>query len=115
MRGVVTGLLAAALLLGPAAASVSAAPAARTGPVCDESSALWHHPPTAREVRQLQCYLINDLTDYPGPVTGVLDGATLAALREFQGCDGLDPYDGIIGPRTQSELRRVYFSGVPVC
>lgn len=46
-----------------------------------------------------------DVGDYTGPVTGVLDRATMEALQTFQQREGLAP-SGVPTPRTREALRR---------
>ncbi|MEV5951812.1 peptidoglycan-binding domain-containing protein [Streptomyces sp. NPDC051993] len=100
------------MLCSPLVDVAAAQPA--SGPCQYAPWSSWHRPPTAAELRQLQCELSYALSDYHGPITGVFDQRTLAALLRFQTCDGLAA-DGIYGPRTQAELYRVYLSGQPVC
>ncbi|WP_020139644.1 peptidoglycan-binding domain-containing protein [Streptomyces sp. 351MFTsu5.1] len=100
----------------PAASSALAAPAregAASGPVPASAFYCGYDnrpiPPsvspggTGNTVRELQC-LLTQCAYYTGPVSGVFDGATAAAVRAFQNDYGI-PYDGIVGPRTWAALR----------
>lgn len=58
---------------------------------------------TGNTVRELQC-LLTRCAYYRGPVSGVFDRATVAAVRAFQNDHGI-PYDGVVGPQTWAALR----------
>ncbi|MFJ5265679.1 peptidoglycan-binding protein [Streptomyces sp. NPDC088387] len=61
------------------------------------------YPSTGNTVKELQC-LLTRCGYYAGPITGIFDAATAAALRHFQNDHGI-PYDGTVGPRTWNALR----------
>ncbi|MEV4442079.1 peptidoglycan-binding domain-containing protein [Streptomyces sp. NPDC049577] len=110
-RSSATAALLAALSLCTVATGVAAArpaPPART--VC--GSGAWD--PQGKDIARIQCELTVALTDYHGPVDGVLGPRTRQAVREFQFCDGL-PVTGSPAGTTRSELHRVYLTGVPIC
>ncbi|MFI9362994.1 peptidoglycan-binding protein [Kitasatospora sp. NPDC053057] len=58
---------------------------------------------SGNEVKALQCELYNSLA-YNGPaVDGQFGDQTLAAVKKFQTCEGLQ-VDGIVGPKTWAAL-----------
>lgn len=110
--GVATAFLV--LNLGVAAAgTASAAPIDHAGTVkpadvCNFTTAR----PTVSQgssgvaVKQLQCYLNLSLDDDPLAIDGSFGPLTNAAVFEFQRCDRIG-VDGIVGPQTWGELKRV--------
>ena len=77
------------------------------------SGTYWQRGDQGPDVRLLQSSL-NQLGYYFGPINGVFDGPTEAAVRQFQRDNGLVA-DGVVGPDTRAELRRVLvaYSGNP--
>ncbi len=69
------------------------------------SGTYWQRGDQGPDVRLLQSSL-NQLGYYFGPINGVFDGPTEVAVRQFQRDNGLVA-DGVVGPDTRAELRRV--------
>ena len=64
---------------------------------------MMHMGSRGEEVKTAQSFL-KQKGLYSGPVNGVFDGKTQAAVMKFQKSKGLTP-DGMIGPRTQAAMK----------
>ena len=105
-RGITIALSAALLLIaGPAAAEAKGEPDhTRAAAQLIRSGAGYDDPHGSQRVRTLQRRLRRAGAD-PGPVDGLFGPLTEAAVRRFQGREGL-AVDGLVGPLTTAALKR---------
>lgn len=136
MKKVYTAALVAALLFVNAAAALAAAPASKPAPAPKSASEQKPAPKTAPEPAppatlaaasepdklikygargdevKLMQKLLADTGYYAGQLDGVFGGETLAAVKDFQTYNGLEP-DGVVGKDTIAFLQRERSSTEP--